>query len=380
MTTGRPLRIGIDARSIQSHRCGVSRVAARLVEALSVADARNAYRIYTEDFSTWPGLGPNVEVVRTDCDRLNPLLDARFGRILADDGLDVFHSMHAWLPLRLPPSCRAVVTIHDVFAVTDPDFFARRGLLRLAYRGWFDFLLRYSSRRAAAVVTVSRYSAGEISRLYPDARDKIVVISNGPGVGPDVGAEPRPTGTPYLLYVGNCRSYKAPEVLIEGFAAYKNGSPASPLRLIVAGSDPCPAVKALAERRGISGSTEFVHAPSDATLATLYRGCLAYVTTSRFEGFGIPLLEAMTFGKPAITSDAEALVEVAEDAALTFRRGDAAGLAGRIRELVTSPGLADELARRGTARARAFGWDSSARTLTALYEKVSGDAPNPVST
>lgn len=377
MTTARPLRIGIDARSIQADRCGVSRVAARLVEALSAADAHNDYRIYTEDFSSWPGLGPNVQIVKTGLNRLNPLMDAHFGRILSADGLDVFHSMHAWLPLRLPSACRAVVTIHDAFAVSDPDFFIRRGFLRSAYRGWFDFSLRYSIKKAAAIVTVSQYSAGEITRLYPGANGKVVVIPNGAGIGPEVGDVPSPVGAPYLLYVGNCRSYKAPEVLIEGFAAYKKECPASPLRLIVAGNDPCPDIRAMAERLGVSRSIEFIRAPSDEALAALYRGCRSYVTTSRFEGFGIPLLEAMTFGKPAITSDADALVEVAGDAALTFRRGDALGLAGRIRELETRPGLADELARRGTLRAREFGWDRSARALAALYEKISGRASAP---
>lgn len=364
----RPLRIGIDARSVRHELCGVSRVATRLVKALSAIDTANRYFIYTENMTDWPGLGTNFKVVTTGCPRSRPWMDWRLYRLLKKDRLDVFHSIHSWLPLCLPKGVRAVVTIHDLFAATDPDFFAHRGILAGVYRTFFKQLLRDACRRAEAIVTISRYSAREIEAFYPAVRGKITIISNGVGIDHSLADTAQVVGCPYLLYVGNCRSYKDPDTLMEGYALYRKRNPGSPLSLVVAGNDSCTRIKALVSQLGLTDFVRFVHGPGDAALASLYRGCLALVATSRYEGFGIPVLEAMAFGKPVITSDADAFTEVAADAALTFRRGDAMKLAERIAQIETHFELRNDLVARGLRRSKIFDWRRSAEALRSLYE------------
>lgn len=364
------MKIGIDARSFGAKVCGVSRVTIRLIEALSQIDKKNSYVVFS-DTAQLPGVfGDNFSVVRTKCPRMNPFFDPKFCRIVADARLDVFHSVHSWLPFGIERvNVAKLVTIHDIFAVTDPDFFSKYHLFSGFARTYFGYLTSRSAKIADMILTVSEYSRRRIEAVIPAARGKTEVVYNASGM--DLSAQLKrtassPTGR-YILYVGNCRSYKNVPTLVRGFSAYLSSNQDSDLSLVIAGNSVSPEVKSLVQECGISAKVIFHANPDDSHLRDLYAGALAFVLPSKEEGFGIPVIEAMSVGIPVIISDAEALVEVAGDAALTFPKGEHLKLAALIRQIEKDPALRSDLSRRGITRALAFSWAQSAEKLVKCY-------------
>lgn len=365
------LKIGIDARSISTRICGVSRVATRLLEFLSQIDTDNRYVIYLDSVVPPMDLGENFEVKLTHCSRKNPVHDLRFYSILKSDKLDLFHSMHSWLPYFIPKGIGVVVTIHDIFSVTDPQFFAKYKPFHKFYQLYFEYLTASAIRRAEAVVTVSNYSKREIGKYFVVADKKIHVIYNALGLSCNrTNRELRLIEDEYFLYVGNCRSYKNVEVLIEGFDIFLRTNKDRRVRLVMAGNDPCEYIKTLVSGMGIGEDIVFLFNPVDDDIANLYQHAVAFVFPSKQEGFGIPVLEAMDAGTPVIISDAEALVEVAGDAAMIFRRDSPQELALALDKIVHDNTLRQGLIEKGHDRTSQFTWESSAAKLRDLYLEI----------
>lgn len=366
------MRIGLDARSIGPRVCGVSRVSLRLIEALKLLDKDNQYFVLTDRTQLRGIEGDNFQVIPTGCPRLNPLFDRKFLKIVSRLDLDVFHSVHSWLPFGLGEiKAKKIVTIHDVFAVTDTEFFSKYRPFDGIVRCYFYALTRRSVSEADMILTISQYSKRRIQEVFPVAVGKVQVVylasglnsvAKSAGLVPDVGGQ-------YLLYVGNCRSYKNVPTLIRGFAAYLRMSQSSELSLVIAGNDVSPAIRQLAAHTGFSSRIKFLTNLDDIALANLYSGALAFVMPSKEEGFGIPVLEAMGMGVPVVISDAEALREVAGSAALVFKKDDFSSLADSIQKVSGDANLRADLRRRGLDRSAAFSWEQTASELKTEYNK-----------
>ena|GEM_PF-3883515 len=367
------MRIGLDARSIGERVCGVSRTTLRIIESLSKLDGVNHYFVFINSELQGLRLGPNFKIINTGCSRMNPFSDIKFSKSVAALELDVFHSIHSWLPFHIGLSrARKIITLHDVFAITDPEFFSKYGIFKHIARWYFLLLITRAVNSADLIATISEYSARKILELFPVAADKlkVVYLAAGMPLVRDGTTESKETAKPYLLYVGNCRSYKNIPVLIKGFAAYLKKNPDSDLSLVVAGNDSSPAARSLVDRSGVSSRVIFIDNSDDKTLNGLYIGALAFILPSKEEGFGIPALEAMERGIPVIISDADALVEVAKDAALVFHRDSPDQLAVAIDTLVRDPNLRKDLGIRGVLRSSAFSWDNTAAGFKSCYEKL----------
>ena len=250
------------------------------------------------------------------------------------------HFQHA-MPLRCP--CPAVVTIHDLSFERDPRAMSRRD------RFVFRRVVPRAARSARRVIAVSERTKRDLVDLYGIPPDRITVTPHGvdPAFGPGQVA-----GEGYLLFVGAVQARKDP--LAAARAAQEVGLP-----LVVAGPAREPELarelEALgADLRGYVGKAE---------LAGLYRGAAALVLPSRYEGFGLPVLEAMASGVPVVVADEPALREVAADAAV-YSDGD---LAAAIRT-----GLAerDRLVAAGLERAKAFSWEETARRTLEVYSEA----------
>ena len=250
------------------------------------------------------------------------------------------HFQHA-MPLRCP--CPAVVTIHDLSFERDPRAMSRRD------RFVFQRVVPRAARSARRVIAVSERTKRDLVDLYGIPPDRITVTPHGvdPAFGPGQVA-----GEGYLLFVGAVQARKDP--LAAARAAREVGLP-----LVVAGPAREPELarelEALgADLRGYVGKAE---------LAGLYRGAAALVLPSRYEGFGLPVLEAMASGVPVVVADEPALREVAADAAV-YSDGD---LAAAIRT-----GLAerDRLVAAGLERAKAFSWEETARRTLEVYSEA----------
>jgi glycosyltransferase involved in cell wall biosynthesis len=252
------------------------------------------------------------------------------------------HFQHS-LPLSCP--CPAVVTVHDLSFEHDPQVMSRRD--RIVFRT----VVPRSVRRAARVFAVSERTRRDLIDSYGTPPEKIVVTPNAV----DPVFTPGGARDGYLLFVGAIRERKNPLAAVD--AAAQVGLP-----LVVAGPEKEPALARELERRGadLRGYVD------KSQLAELYRGAACVVLPSRFEGFGLPVLEAMACGTPVVASDDPALREVGGDAALY---AGPEGFAETVRQALSER---EARSRAGLERARLFSWEDSARRAVAAYREVLG--------
>jgi glycosyltransferase involved in cell wall biosynthesis len=252
---------------------------------------------------------------------------------------------------------RALVTVHDLSFERDPS------LMRPRDRFFFRTMVPRSVRRADRVLTVSERTKRDLVDEYGTPEAKIVVIPNGVdrAFSPD-GA--RRDGSPYVLFVGALQARKDPMTAIEAIAL----TPGS-LRLLLAGPDKGAETEARAavSKLGLDGRVEFVGHVEKPELAALYRGAECFVLPSRYEGFGLPVLEAMASGTPVVTTTAGSLPEVADDAAILVEPRNAAALAGGIERALADR---ERLVEAGLERARQFSWTETARRTLEVYREL----------
>jgi len=283
-------------------------------------------------------------------------------------------------PIR--PRYASVVTIHDMQHEDMPELFP-----------WLDrtvflTLLRRAARDAAHILTMSEYTKGRIIARYGIPPERITVGHNAASpaffarVGPEEIARVRTkysvTGR-YLLSVATLHAHKNLDLLIDAVKALRLQSPGEDLRLVLVGLRGTAADPLSAKIRMVGGE-EFItrtgYVP-DADLPALYQGASACITPSRYEGFGIPVLEAMASGVPVVTSNATALPEVAGDAALMFDPADLTALIAALRRVLADADLCAALIARGTARAQQFTWRRTAEiTLAVLRDAARTPKPD----
>ena len=263
-------------------------------------------------------------------------------RLLRGLGAALGHFQYA-LPLLLP--CPAVVTIHDLSFERDPSLMGRKD--RLVFRR----IVPRAARKARRVLTVSERTRRDLRELYCVPDEKIVVTPNGvdPAFSPGDGAHD------YVLLVGAVQERKNPLAALA--AARVAGLP-----LVVAG----PAKDVALARRLERGGARVTGYVEQQELVRLYRGAACLVQPSRYEGFGLPVLEAMATGTPVVAVPEPALQEVAGDAAVWAEERE---LGDAIRRAVADR---DRLAAAGIARARLFSWEETARRTLAVYLEALG--------
>jgi glycosyltransferase involved in cell wall biosynthesis len=259
----------------------------------------------------------------------------------------------------IPPGFRgpSVVTVHDLSFERMPWLMAPRD--RLLFR---TFVPR-SARRADRVLTVSEHTKRDLVERYGIAEDKIVVTPNGvdPMFRPGGGAPEQP---PYVLFVGGIQPRKDPLAAIEALALL-NGD----LRLVVVGEEKRGGeeVRGALRRLGLERRVELAGHVEHERLAELYRGAACLVFPSRYEGFGLPVLEAMASGTPVVAAAAGAVPEVAGDAAILVEPGDPSALAAGIERALAER---EHFVAAGLERAVQFSWTETARRTLAVYREL----------
>jgi len=269
---------------------------------------------------------------------------------------DVFHGLNQRLPrVRLKT---AITTFHDLFVMTgeysSPEFRRR-----------FEALARDAAARSDAVIAVSRFTADQVEALLGIERGRIHVVPHGvrlPEAPPPESARDK-----LVLHVGAVQKRKNIARLIRAFNAMAPG-----WRLVLAGSFGYGAAEAFEEieRSPRRDDIQVLGYTDGGTLAQLYARAAILAFPSCAEGFGIPLLEAMAWGVPAVTSNTSALAEVAGGAALTIDPTDTDALSAALVRLSCDAELRRELGSRGRRRAAEFSWESAAARTWAVYEQT----------
>jgi glycosyltransferase involved in cell wall biosynthesis len=300
---------------------------------------------------------------------------ALFGRPKLPPAFDRIELVHGTNPAGVPPvraGQRLVVTVHDLAVERFPDRFPARW--RFLYRAG----LHAAARRADALLTPSAATATDLLH-YTSVEAARVHVTPLAAALPPAPADPGDALTrlgvapPYVLFVGTLEPRKNVVRLVR---AYRQLAHDLPHALVLAGPDGWHTDELERElRRQGPGAIVRTGRVSDDDLDALYRGAAAFAYPSSYEGFGLPVLEAMARGVPVVTSDAPALSEVAGDAALHVDADDVAGLADALGRLLSDAKLADELRARGLARAGAFSWRATARATLGAYRSVLGGAP-----
>jgi len=275
-------------------------------------------------------------------------------------GADLFHSPHYVTPLGL--ACPAVVTVHDLIHLRFTEHYTP------LERAYARVTVARALRGSSWTIAVSEATRRELRAKFGALANRVETIPNGVDerLRAEVDADSLAAGLRrlglepgYLLFVGNPKPHKNLPLLLEAHARLRARREAPPLVLAGgAAPDPAPpAVRALGE-------------VSDEDLPLLYRGALAVVVPSLWEGFGLPAAEAMASGTPVVASNRGALPEVVGDAGLLFDPEDAESLVAAIGRLVTDPALARRLAVAGRERSLRFSWTESARRTLEIYRRA----------
>jgi len=378
------MRIGIDARWIFPQISGIGTYTRELIRELAALDRENEYVLFFQESAIEQDVramarldaAPNFSTRTIDYGIFSPAGQARFPAMLRELKLDVFHSPNYMFPLFAFPKGRAgelrcVVTIHDVIPLLFPDHAPRSRKTRLfpLYR----WLMLQVGARADVIVTVSESSRRDVIeqlRIEPARAERVVVVPNG--VAPEyIPATRAPRAGKTMLYVGRFDPYKNACGLMDVFAAVRKTAKLDVRLRMVGPPDPrYPEARQRAEELGVNPFIDWIGYVDGAELVREYQQADVFVLLSKYEGFGLPVLEAMACGTPVVCSNRSSLPEVAGDAAAVVDPDDAAGAAAEIVRVLEEPGRAGELARRGRERAAGFTWRRTAEQTLAAYERA----------
>jgi glycosyltransferase involved in cell wall biosynthesis len=292
----------------------------------------------------------------------------RFAPRLRRDAVDLFHEPHYTVPFNV--SVPVVVTIHDLIHLQLPQYFSS---LQKAYA---HTIMRHAVSRADAIIATTEFTKRELLDVYPAARGKLHVIPLA------VGEDFKPIGDsgivqafrkkfrldkPFLFYAGSLKPHKNIPVLLKAFSL---SSSRMHVDLAFAGEriSENPELFRLLNDLKLGASVHDLGKLSPVDLITAFTAAECVVLPSEYEGFGLPVVEAMACGTPVIISDAPALVEVAGGAALVFERNNDQALSGAIDRLCADASMRHEYMARGITRSRQFSWAETARLTVSLYE------------
>lgn len=368
------MRIGLDLRYLNDHFPGIGRYALNLAQAL-VAYPHTFVCLYNPDLPNSRyaiqslAANQNVEMVPTNAAPFSLREQIDLPILISRLHLSLLHSPYYIKPYRKLP-CPSVVTIHDLIGHFYPQTLAPRA------RYTFRFLVWLAIQSATHLIAVSESGAHDLQAVYQISKTRITVTPEA--AAPHFSPQPSAAVAAlrarlklpqrYLLTVGSNKPHKNREHLILAWnhiaAQYQE------VQLIIAGHyDPqYPQAQKLVEELDLNARVRFIHNVAEEDLPSLYTGAEAFIFPSLYEGFGLPILEAMACGTPVICSQTSSLPEVAGEAAFLVDPHDLPGLVARMQDLLNHASARQRLRKLGLQRAQTFTWQRTAELTMYAYK------------
>ncbi|HVN87513.1 MAG TPA: glycosyltransferase family 1 protein [Candidatus Binatia bacterium] len=364
----------LDARTARDHFPGVGRYVFNLARALAPCLDPSERLIVLHDAA--PGdswklhrlTEAGLQLVDAPISPFDLRQQWHIPRLLRRLGIHTYHSPYYLMPVR--SGVPSVVTVHDVIPLRFPHYFGPRD------RFIFQAAIRLAVRAARLVIAVSATTASDLTEFVGVPAERLVVIHEA--ADPEMTPQPETAVASlrtrlslperYVLYFGANKPHKNLVRLVEAWARVQP----RPEVLVIAGSwdRRYPEARQRVIELGMNDSVRFLGPVAAADVAALYTGALLFVFPSEYEGFGLPVIEAMACGVPVACADTPALTEIAADGARRFDPRDRDAIAATIECVLRDATLRADLAERGRHRAIQFSWTDAARRTLAVYRSM----------
>ena len=311
----------------------------------------------------------NAEIMWFDIPAIGLKRDIKFFLKRRKLKCDLFHCLYSNHPLFFKGT--QMVTIHDLKYVLHPEFMGPKGKLKSIY---LKNLMRHAAKHCEKLITVSESTRNDLLKVFPymsGLKERTQVVYEAATVSMKTNKEMIKRfelDRPYFLYLGELRPHKNVGRVIQAFMQFKGTlAPDADIRLIVAGKPHRSFIMPADAHRENIIFTGYV---KDDDAYTLYSNALAYCLPSLYEGFGLPILEAMKCGCPVITSDFSSTAEVAGDAGVLVDPLSVDAIADAMNRVYTDQTFRNELVAKGYEREKEFSWAKAAEETLAIYKEI----------
>lgn len=364
------MRIGFDISQTCESKSGTGFFADQVIKALAKADIENDYTLLPWFYDYRPKTINEATKISQDNFQTKVISDFSDGNSVMEC-LDIIHSNNFRFPKDI--SAKKVVTIYDVCFMDCPEYTTEANRL-FCYKGTLDSMLF-----ADKIIAISEYTKKRLLHFFPFVDDKkveVVYCGNRntllkEKVDSKLIEKFALNVDEYFLSVGTIEPRKNYGTLIKAYKLYKERTK-SPKKLCIAGGYGWMQENFKSEimELGLTDDVIVTGYVSDEELSNLYRHCFTFVYPTWYEGFGLPVLEAMNFDRPVIASNVTSIPEITEDAAILTTPGDVEALADAMSQLEKDSVLYSQLVDKAKQRLELFSWEKSAEQLVEIYRNL----------
>lgn len=362
-------RFGYNSQTKLPNRVGSSAYCFELLINLNKLDKKNDYLIYVphKPTSDLPSESENWKYKIIPNRKLWTITSLGPHFLLNRKKLDVFFSPTHYLPPFGPGN--SVISVLDVSYLYFPELFTKKDLIQL--KEWTKF----SAKKAKKILTISESSKSDIIKEYKVSANKVVVVY--PGINVQLNASSYLNmedlknkfgiNSKYILFVGTLQPRKNIVKLIEAFSKLDKD-----LELVIVGRKGWQYEEILSapDKYGVKDKVRFLDSVTNEDLPSLYKNAEFFILPSLYEGFGLPVLEAMSYGCPVITSNISSLPEAGGNAALYVNPNDVNDVFSKMKKLLEEDELRKDLIKKGYDQVKKFSWEKSARETLKVLEEV----------